>query len=150
MRPERNERERGAGRSFHSEVFEGKEWRTEKGRGKKGTDKERGGGKKEEKERKRGKVSSFAFVLLYAKGSRATQNGAFFQERFFSRPAGENLSSEGTRRGKKLFRANFLNFVFSSNGVRFLLNTGNKLPISIYYGYIGLFFKVKTEKNDSL
>lgn len=64
------------------------------------------------KERKREEVSSFAFVLLYAKGSRATQNGAFFQERFFSRPAGENLSSEVTRRGKKLFRANFLNFVF--------------------------------------
>lgn len=102
------------------------------------------------KERKRKEVSSFAFVRLYAKGSRATQNGAFFQERFFSRPAGENLSSEGTRRGKKLFRANFLNFVFSSNGVRFLLNTGNKLPISLYYGYIGLFFKVKAEKNDSL
>lgn len=104
---------------------------------------ERDGGKREE-------VSSFAFVLLYAKGSRATQNGAFFQERFFSRPAGENLSSEVTRRGKKLFRANFLNFVFSSNGARFLLNTGNKPPISIYYGYIGLFFKVKAEKNDSL
>ena len=102
------------------------------------------------KERKREEVSSFAFVLLYAKGSRATQNGAFFQERFFSRPAGENLSSEVTRRGKKLFRANFLNFVFSSNGARFLLNTGNKPPISIYYGYIGLFFKVKAEKNDSL
>ena len=78
------------------------------------------------------------------------EQGNVKREPFFSRPAGENLSSKGIRRGKKLFRVNFLNFVFSSNVARFLSNTGNKLPISLYYGYIGLFFKVKAEKNDSL
>jgi hypothetical protein len=144
VRPERNERERGQVVLFVRKFSKGRNGGRKKGRGRKERTKKGAEGKERTFHR------SLSFAYMQSRAGRSKTGGPFFQERFFSRRTGENLSSERTRRGKKLFCANFLNFVFSSKSARFLLNTGNKLPISIYYGYIGLFFKVKAEKNDSL